>query len=231
MEFEALKQELDAASDAAHLCVLLLRLRDTPCNGKLRQISDSGLGKAVKRLTNHGDAEVAEAAQAVVRGWTDLLAIAKQAKGSASASDAVGKAPSTSSSMGHATTVATPGVRLAPAPSSGTQRMGSTPLLQASCSMAVLPPLLPMAPGEYKDYTMDTKASGRVLVKPDAVQRPFWVLPDNRIILESHSPVYAEAEALLIAIAEPVSRTRFLHEYQLTDYSLYAGASMGLKTS
>ena len=60
MEFEALKQELDAASDAAHLCVLLLRLRDTPCNGKLRQISDSGLGKAVtKRLTNHGDAEVA----------------------------------------------------------------------------------------------------------------------------------------------------------------------------
>ena len=231
MEFEALKQELDAASDAAHLCVLLLRLRDTPCNGKLRQISDSGLGKAVKRLTNHGDAEVAEAAQAVVRGWTDLLAIAKQAKGSASASDAVAKVPSTSSSMGHATTVATPGVRLAPAASSGTQRMGSTPLLQASCSMAVLPPLLPMAPGEYKDYTTDTEASGRVLVKPDAVQRPFWVLPDNRIILESHSPVYAEAEALLIAIAEPVSRTRFLHEYQLTDYSLYAGASMGLKTS
>ena len=223
-----MKQGLEAASNAAQLCVLLLRLRDTPCNGKLRQISDSGLGKAVKRLTNHGDAEVAEAAKAVVRGWTDLLAAAKQAKESASASDAVGIVPS--SSMDSATTVA-PGARLAPAANSSTQRMGSTPLVQASSSMAVLPPLLPMAPGEYKDYTMDTRASGRVLVKPDAVQRPFWVLPDNRIILESHSPVYAEAEALLIAIAEPVSRTRFLHEYQLTDYSLYAGASMGLKTS
>ena len=115
MEFEAMKQGLEAASNAAQLCVLLLRLRDTPCNGKLRQISDSGLGKAVKRLTNHGDAEVAEAAQAVVRGWTDLLAAAKQAKESASASDAVGIVPS--SSMDSATTVA-PGARLAPAANS-----------------------------------------------------------------------------------------------------------------
>ena len=67
-------------------------------------------------------------------------------------------------------------------------------------------------------------------LKPDADCKPFWVCPDYRIVLESHSPVYREAEALLIAIAEPVSRTRHLEEYQLTDYSLYAGASMGLKT-
>ena len=70
-------------------------------------------------------------------------------------------------------------------------------------------------------------------LKPDAEKKPFWVLPepDYRIILEADSPVYREAEALLIAIAEPVSRTRFLQEYQLTKYSLLAGASMGLKTS
>lgn len=67
-------------------------------------------------------------------------------------------------------------------------------------------------------------------LKPDSAQKPFWVCADSRIILEMHSPVYKEAEALLIAIAEPVSRTRYLQEYQLTDYSLYAGASMGLKT-
>ena len=57
-----------------------------------------------------------------------------------------------------------------------------------------------------------------------------WVCPDHRIILESSSPVYKEACDFLIAIAEPVCRTRFLQEYQLTSYSLYAGASMGLLT-
>ena len=67
-------------------------------------------------------------------------------------------------------------------------------------------------------------------LKKDHAQKPFWVLPDNHIILESSSPVYREAEALLIAIADPVSRTRFLQEYELKPYSLYAGASMGLRT-
>lgn len=70
-----------------------------------------------------------------------------------------------------------------------------------------------------------------LILKPDHAQKPFWVLPDNRIILESSSPVYREAEALLIAIADPVSRTRYLQEYELKPYSLYAGASMGLKTN
>ena len=68
-------------------------------------------------------------------------------------------------------------------------------------------------------------------MKPDHAQNPFWVLPDSRIILESSSPVYKEAEALLIAIANPVSRTRFLQEYELKPDSLYAGASMGLTTA
>ena len=78
---------------------------------------------------------------------------------------------------------------------------------------------------EHKDYS-----DGSLRLKPDHAHKPFWVLPDLRIILESSSPVYKQAEALLIAIAEPVSRTRFLQEYQLTSYSLYAGASMGLLT-
>ena len=68
-------------------------------------------------------------------------------------------------------------------------------------------------------------------MKPEHAQKPFWVLPDSRIILESSSPVYKEAEALLIAIANPVSRTRFLQEYELKPDSLYAGASMGLTTA
>ena len=61
--------------------------------------------------------------------------------------------------------------------------------------------------------------------------RPLWVCPDGRIVLEAASPVYAQALDLLVAISEPVSRTRHMQEYQLTQYSLYAGASMGLRTS
>ncbi|KAL1529660.1 hypothetical protein AB1Y20_000601 [Prymnesium parvum] len=60
--------------------------------------------------------------------------------------------------------------------------------------------------------------------------RPFWLLPDGRVILDSSSTFYKEACEFLVAISEPVCRTRFLQEYQLTHFSLYAGASMGLKT-
>ncbi|EOD32920.1 hypothetical protein EMIHUDRAFT_122935, partial [Emiliania huxleyi CCMP1516] len=67
-------------------------------------------------------------------------------------------------------------------------------------------------------------------LKQHAASRPLWVCPDGRIVLEASSPVYAQALDLLVAISEPVSRTRHMQEYQLTQYSLYAGASMGLRT-
>jgi DNA excision repair protein ERCC-3 len=67
--------------------------------------------------------------------------------------------------------------------------------------------------------------------KAHSSTRPLWVCPDGRIVLEAVSPVYAQALDLLVAISEPVSRTRHMQEYQLTQYSLYAGASMGLRTS
>ena len=75
-----------------------------------------------------------------------------------------------------------------------------------------------------KDY------SDELRMMENHASKPMWVCPDHRIILESSSPVYKEACDFLIAIAEPVCRTRFLQEYQLTSYSLYAGASMGLLT-
>jgi len=68
-------------------------------------------------------------------------------------------------------------------------------------------------------------------LKPHSASRPLWVCPDGRIVLEADSPVYAQALDLLVAISEPVSRTRHMQEYQLTQYSLYAGASMGLRTA
>ena len=65
-------------------------------------------------------------------------------------------------------------------------------------------------------------------LKHDHEKKPLWVCPNGRIVLESGSPVEKEAVDFLVAIAEPRCRTRFLQEYQLTAYSLYAGASLGL---
>ncbi|EJD76645.1 helicase, variant [Loa loa] len=76
-----------------------------------------------------------------------------------------------------------------------------------------------------KDYRHEMK------LKPDHVSRPLWVAPDGHIFLESFSPVYKHAHDFLIAIAEPVCRPEFIHEYQLTAYSLYAAVSIGLQTS
>ena len=52
--------------------------------------------------------------------------------------------------------------------------------------------------------------------KPDAARRPMWVCPDGRIVLEADSAVHKEATDFLVAIAEPVCRTRYMQECQLT---------------
>ena len=70
-----------------------------------------------------------------------------------------------------------------------------------------------------------------VQLKKDYSSRPLWVTPDGHIFLESFSPVYKHAADFLIAIAEPICRPEFIHEYQLTAYSLYAAVSIGLQTN
>ncbi|ESO06330.1 hypothetical protein HELRODRAFT_155693 [Helobdella robusta] len=68
-------------------------------------------------------------------------------------------------------------------------------------------------------------------MKTDNQSRPLWVAPNGSIFLESFSPVHKHAQDFLIAIAEPVSRPEFVHEYKLTAYSLYAAVSVGLQTN
>ena len=75
---------------------------------------------------------------------------------------------------------------------------------------------------EFHDYTQ------MIQLKEDHDKRPIWIAPDYRIFLESFSPLYKAATDFLIAIAEPVSRPTYIHEYVLTKYSLYAAASVGL---
>lgn len=78
-------------------------------------------------------------------------------------------------------------------------------------------------PEEYSDYT-------NLILKPDHASRPLWIdALSGHIILEAFSPIAEQAQDFLVAIAEPVSRPMFVHEYKLTPYSLYAAVSVGLE--
>lgn len=70
----------------------------------------------------------------------------------------------------------------------------------------------------------------QIVLKDVHKERPMWVSPDGVIILETFAPNSRQAQDFLIAIAEPVSRPSNIHEYKITAYSLYAAASVGLKT-
>lgn len=48
------------------------------------------------------------------------------------------------------------------------------------------------------------------------------------ILLEVNNRLYQKASDFLIAVAEPVSRPNYIHEYRITKYSLYAAVSMGI---
>ncbi|TQV95588.1 hypothetical protein V2A60_000771 [Cordyceps javanica] len=61
--------------------------------------------------------------------------------------------------------------------------------------------------------------------------RPLRVDGVGRLTLESFHPLAAQAQDLLVAIAEPVSRPSLIHEYKLTTHSLYAAVSVGLTSA
>lgn len=67
-------------------------------------------------------------------------------------------------------------------------------------------------------------------LKPDHVVRPCWVCPDGHIFLEAFHELYISAYDFLVAVAEPVARPEFLHEYKLTPYSLYAAVATNIDT-
>lgn len=68
-------------------------------------------------------------------------------------------------------------------------------------------------------------------LKSDHQSRPIWVCADGRVFLETYNSLYRQAYDFLIAIADPVTRPQFIHEYQISSYSLYAAASLGLETA
>jgi len=67
-------------------------------------------------------------------------------------------------------------------------------------------------------------------LKRDHYQRPCWTCPDGVIYLEAFHDLYNQAYDFLVAIAEPVSRPEYVHEYKLTPYSLYAAVATNIET-
>ncbi|KAG9627604.1 hypothetical protein KCU69_g21368, partial [Aureobasidium melanogenum] len=58
-------------------------------------------------------------------------------------------------------------------------------------------------------------------LKPDHAVRPLWLDPQKgRIVVETFSPSFKQAQNFLINIAEPQSRTTNVHEYTITGHSL-----------
>ena len=76
---------------------------------------------------------------------------------------------------------------------------------------------------QEKDWT-DLKA------KKDHSSRPLYVGKNRHIFVEKYSPFFRYIEDFIIAIAEPVSRCEYMHEYEMTQHSLHAAVSIGLST-
>jgi len=86
------------------------------------------------------------------------------------------------------------------------------------------------------DYKYDY---GNLQMKVDADNRPLYVVSEEdefgrvtgaKILLETFSPIYQQAYDFIIAIAEPITRPEFIHEYRINQFSLYAAASIGLSS-
>ncbi|QIX01685.1 hypothetical protein AMS68_007202 [Peltaster fructicola] len=66
-------------------------------------------------------------------------------------------------------------------------------------------------------------------LKPDHRLRPIWLDAENgKVVLETFSPSFKQAQTFLINIAEPQSRTTNVHEYTINGHSLFAAVSVGL---
>ena len=71
---------------------------------------------------------------------------------------------------------------------------------------------------------------GNLDLKQDYYDRPCYVTCNRKVILEAFSPIAKQAQDFLIAIAEPITRPNRIHEYKITEFSLYAAISVGLET-
>jgi len=67
-------------------------------------------------------------------------------------------------------------------------------------------------------------------LKEDHESKPLWITPTGHIFMDTSSPIYQQITDFLVAVSEPVSRPKHIHEYIITRYSLYAAVSVKLET-
>lgn len=82
--------------------------------------------------------------------------------------------------------------------------------------------------GEFTARGSISKSYKELNFIPGSENRPAIVFPDGHIFLETFSPFYSKTVDFIIAIAEPCSRPKYMQEYQISPYSLFAAVSIGL---
>ena len=80
-----------------------------------------------------------------------------------------------------------------------------------------------------------TKDFSNLSYKDDSKYKPVIAVKSKdsnpRIILQTNTNYYKEIVDFLVAIGEPIVRTKNFHEYELNKFSLYSASCMGLETS
>lgn len=67
----------------------------------------------------------------------------------------------------------------------------------------------------------------RMVLKEHPERYPLYVTGTGRFYLESFAPDYAKAYDFVVTIADPVTRQKFIQEFQLNTYSLFSAVVIG----
>jgi len=68
-----------------------------------------------------------------------------------------------------------------------------------------------------------------LVLKPDHAAFPLWMLSNNEIFLERHSPAYRMCYEFLAAVADPLERTEIIQRWKLTKLSMHTASSINLE--
>ncbi|KAL0225269.1 hypothetical protein RCL1_003181 [Eukaryota sp. TZLM3-RCL] len=67
-----------------------------------------------------------------------------------------------------------------------------------------------------------------MILRHDSHTKPLYITPTGHIVFDTTIPNSGNVTDFLVAIAEPVARPELIHEYVITNYSLYAAVSVGI---
>lgn len=72
-----------------------------------------------------------------------------------------------------------------------------------------------------------------MVMRPGHENRPLWVCHDGRIYFEAglFPEIASPVSEFLVAIAEPICRPKYIQEFQITVFSLYAAISLGMTSA